>query len=1277
MRKFTTCAVLIIATAICAHAQKITVGVFDNYPLMYKSKQGTFEGLFLDILEHIAKEKGWELEYKHGTAGECYDWLSTGEIDMIAEAGLSESHEKKYLLSQESILSTWARIYSHADGDITSFLDLENKRIAVLANSFFITGPNRGLKTLLSELDVNYELIEVSSYEEVFRMIENKEVDAGVLSRVHGEINEGDYNVLSTPLVFSPFRLGYAFSPYSQNWVRLNTIIDQEIGRMKADNHSYLNERINDYFTTKEDTTIPAWVWGILILFLIGIFQLLLYVLVLKKIVQKRTNSLIKALKEIQEREHLLALIYNNTKDFIALFEVTDNSSFVAKKLPNILLDRVLEIYPQYTADQILNMEISELYRDILEIDEGETSHKLEKIREALNTSQPVYFEEKITPLLKTNGTAESVMIPIELNGKISHILYVSKNVTEERESKKIITESEERMRLAVQNIPVMLDAFDETGNLLVWNKQCENVTGYTAEEMIGNPQAFEWLYPEKAYRNTITKDWENTHLDYTDVSVITCKDGSKRTISWIHQANSHPIPGWHDWGIGIDITEQKETEAALVRSENLLSSMMDNLPGMAWRLKIDKDFTMVFASKGTKELLNIPCEEFLEKGLKPRDFILKDYQNLVRQETYTSVKNMTPNELVIPIEVDGKIKWVLDRFKPVDLGNGEIVMDGMLIDITDKYESEQRLQMAIEGARQGMWDWDLENDKLELTQYASEILGFDIPLVENATEVFLSRVHPDDQYATRKAIDEHLQGIVEYYEGEYRIKTQQDNWKWIHTRGRVVEHSSDGKATRAIGTYVDIDIRKKTEFELIEKEKQLSSMMANLPGMVYRLDVVENYSLLFVSDGAQHIFGVYDKDIAGKGVTPWDFIVPEYHDSVRKNYQNHTESFEGAEQVMPITIKGKTKWVLDRFKAIKLENHEIVIDGVMLDITDKLDNERMLSSLMSNLPGMVYRSINDVQGTMEFVSAGALALTGYHPEEFESGQVTFKDITAEIDSDRIWREVEEALKENRPYTLIYKLKTKSNRLKWVWEQGSQIEGTKLLQGFVMDITDRIEAEEKIVSTVIETEDNERKRISKELHDSLGQKLTTALLNLNAFKKDMEEEHLGYSKLLTGLKNLNSAIKESRDIAHNLMPRSIENFGYVPSVQSIIAEVETVSGMNFEFYDNLKGERFDKQLEVHLYRITQEGINNILKYSQAKNVSIQLMVYQDDLILTIDDDGVGFDIDQVLKGTSNFGIRSMRNRVNSISGNFNIDSSPNSGTILTVEVPLKSKQHEH
>ncbi|MBX2873793.1 MAG: PAS domain-containing protein, partial [Saprospiraceae bacterium] len=79
-----------------------------------------------------------------------------------------------------------------------------------------------------------------------------------------------------------------------------------------------------------------------------------------------------------------------------------------------------------------------------------------------------------------------------------------------------------------------MLDAFDENGQILVWNRRCEEVTGYSAEEIIGNPKAFELLYPDPEYRELVLNR-VNRDKDYTDETIVTCKDGGQRTIIWIH----------------------------------------------------------------------------------------------------------------------------------------------------------------------------------------------------------------------------------------------------------------------------------------------------------------------------------------------------------------------------------------------------------------------------------------------------------------------------------------------------------------------------------------------------------------------------------------------------------------------------------------------------------------------------------------------------------------------------------------------------------------------
>ena len=124
---------------------------------------------------------------------------------------------------------------------------------------------------------------------------------------------------------------------------------------------------------------------------------------------------------------------------------------------------------------------------------------------------------------------------------------------------------SEDRLRAVVQNMPVMMNAFDADWNLIVWNRESEQVTGYTAEEIVGRKEALALLYPDVWYRNRIMAEWSERGGDFRDWEwEITCKDGSKRSILWSDISKHYPIPGWARWGIGVDITERKLAEEKL-----------------------------------------------------------------------------------------------------------------------------------------------------------------------------------------------------------------------------------------------------------------------------------------------------------------------------------------------------------------------------------------------------------------------------------------------------------------------------------------------------------------------------------------------------------------------------------------------------------------------------------------------------------------------------------------------------------------------------------------
>ncbi len=239
------------STAGCAEPLTIRIGAYENYPKIYTNSQGSVVGIFPDILDTIAYEKGWRLEYVFGTWSQCLERLAKREIDIMVDVAFSEERSQRYDFSNESVFLNWATVYTRKDFTIESLLDLRGKTIAVMRGSIHTEGSD-GIKSLVSKFDLHPTYIEVDNYDEVFRLLDSSKADAGVVNRLYGALNEAKYHLLKTTLLFNPVQLKFATAKANQYGRDILDQVDAHLKKMKSDPRSVYHEIISAYLNGVE-----------------------------------------------------------------------------------------------------------------------------------------------------------------------------------------------------------------------------------------------------------------------------------------------------------------------------------------------------------------------------------------------------------------------------------------------------------------------------------------------------------------------------------------------------------------------------------------------------------------------------------------------------------------------------------------------------------------------------------------------------------------------------------------------------------------------------------------------------------------------------------------------------------------------------------------------------------------------------------------------------------------------------------------------------------------
>jgi PAS domain S-box-containing protein len=337
---------------------------------------------------------------------------------------------------------------------------------------------------------------------------------------------------------------------------------------------------------------------------------------------------------------------------------------------------------------------------------------------------------------------------------------------------------------------------------------------------------------------------------------------------------------------------------------------------------------------------------------------------------------------------------------------------------------------------------------------------------------------------------------------------------------------------------------------------------------------------------------------------------------------------------------------------------------------------------LFENSKDAIY--VHDMNGRYKSVNRAAEKLSGYTREELIGKH--FSSLVAPEYARQVTEQLCRKLETHGETTYeIEMITSQGQRLpvevssRLIFENGVPIG----VQGCVRDISERKRAQEASRTysrRLIEAQEAERRRISMELHDQVGQILTAVRINLHALQKTCSAPEI-LASIQNNLTVIDEAVDQVRDLSVNLRPQLLDDFGLVVAVRWYLDRQAKNSRAAVEFVSlSLKDDdRFPAALETACFRIVQEGMTNIFRHARANLISVRLERTGDELLLVISDDGAGFDLKAVRAAgneAATLGLRGMEERAQAVGGTLTIDSAPKLGTQVCASFPLSNGQAE-
>lgn len=633
-----------------------------------------------------------------------------------------------------------------------------------------------------------------------------------------------------------------------------------------------------------------------------------------------------------------------------------------------------------------------------------------------------------------------------------------------------------------------------------------------------------------------------------------------------------------------------------------------------------------------------------------------------------------------------------------------------------------ERLALAIEGANDGLWDWDISANTVYYSPRWKAMLGYADDEISDDFDEWTRRIHPDDRERCLAAIQQHLNSPDGGYRLEHRLRHKDGSWRWILTRAASLRDAS-GRAYRIAGWHTDITERRARESQVKERERQYHEIFESTSdGLI--LNDLKTGRVVEANPAACAMHGYTHKEFLG--LHPTAFIVPEYHMAFEhymaaaregRSFRTHAIDVRKDGSLLHVEVHGSTiaysgrTYMLGVVRDIServryYQELERRVGRRTQELTTLLDISQSVASTLELQP-LLRTVLDQLKTVVEYTGAAIIAEQG--------------DTLALLDYRGPAREDEiEVLERSPDFQAVLRNFLDEREVRVVGDVRGDEPGAAAFRraaGAYLDTEFAfvrswmglpLIAKERVIGmlNIVHAEANyfterhvalatavagqaavalenawlyeqgkdlaaleERHRLARELHDSVSQALFAITLGTRTARTLLERdpgkaaEPLDYALSLA-----EAALAEMRALIFELRPESLESEGLIVALEKLATAARARHHIDVRM--TLVDEpTISLEAKQALYRIAQEALQNVVRHARATEVTVRLSQQDsEELSLDIRDNGIGFDPSLSFPG--HLGLNSMRERVLRLGGVFTLESVPDEGTHIVASIPL-------